>query len=59
MSRMEAEDRPWGTLVWEYTEEEEPAKNKVSPEKATPGSLGGESYQKQGVNNSMPHPREL
>lgn len=56
---MEAEDRPWGTLVWEYTEEEEPAKNKVSPEKATPGSLGGESYQKQGVNNSMPHPREL
>lgn len=41
---MEVEDRLWGTFVWEYIEEEERVKNKVSSEKVIFGSFGGESY---------------
>lgn len=51
--KMRAEDGPWGTLFMGYSEEEEPAKSKVSQGITTCGSLGGENFQKQVANSSI------
>ena len=60
MFRVEAEEEPWGTPSWGYTEEEEkPAKNKGRKEMSIPRSLGGKDFWKQGAKSSIRYPGSL
>ena len=56
MVRKEAEEDPWGTPSWGYTEEEPPAKTKGRQEVTIARSLGGKDFWKQGANCSIRYP---